>query len=93
MSSLMVPYGATVQLFKSNAFIGEPLTIVGKPLKDDRLEMSCINISDIDPNYDEEISSIKVSKTDSGVTKGMWRQIAGTNNLNIAMEVGFETKN
>ena len=52
--------------------------------------MICINL---ESDYDNEISSIKVFKTDSGVTKGMWRQIAGTNSLDLAMEVGFETKN
>ena len=52
--------------------------------------MICINL---ESNYNNEVSSIKVSKTNRGVTKGMWRQIAGTNSLDIAMEVGFETKN
>ena len=89
----MVPYGATVQLYDSHEFVGEPLTIVGKPFTNDRQEMHCINIRGIDVNYDNVISSIRVSKTGSGVTKGMWRQIAATNTIDIVMEVGFETKN
>jgi len=69
------------------------LTIVGKPFNNDRQEMNCINIRDIDINYDYAISSIKVSKTGSGLTKGMWRQIAATNSFDIDMKVGFESNN
>lgn len=69
------------------------MTIVGKQFTNDRQEMNCINIRDIDINYDYAISSIKVSKTGSGMTKGMWRQIAATNSLDIDMKVGFESNN
>ena len=51
--------------------------------------MECINISDFDPKFDDELSSLKVHKSGSGKSKGMWRQITATDSLNISLEVGF----
>ena len=55
--------------------------------------MNCIEIADIDKSFNNKVSSMKVYKTDSGVTKGMWRQIATTNGLNIDLEIGFQSTN
>jgi len=47
-------------------------------------------MADLDGGYEwVTAASIKVYKTGDGVSKGMWRQIAATNSMNIELEVGF----
>jgi len=52
----MIPYGMTLQLYQSYEFLDdEPLTIVGKPFVNSRQEMECINLSDIDEEFDRAV--------------------------------------
>ena len=89
MKSLMVPHGVTIQLYESNEFIEDSLIIVGESFINENQEMKCINIDDIDERFENTVSSIKVYKTGDEISKGIWRQIAATNSLEIDLEVGF----
>ena len=65
------------------------MIIVGEPFINENQEMKCINIDDIDGRFKDNVSSIKVYKTGDEISKGIWRQIAATNSLEIDLEVGF----
>lgn len=51
--------------------------------------MECIDIADINENFDNVLHSIKVYRTGGGLSQGMWRQITGTNTIDIDLPVGF----
>ena len=65
------------------------MTIVGKPFINSRQEMECIDIADINENFDNILHAIKVYRTGGGLSQGMWRQITGTNTIDIDLPVGF----
>lgn len=72
MSSIMVPYGTSVELFENRDFSGEKVTMVGKQFVNDNQEMECINIKDIKSDFEDELSSLRVYKTGGGLSVGQW---------------------
>ena len=59
VTSLYVPFGYSVDLFKDSGFSGDMLTITGEMFEDTNFRMRCVELDD---DWNDELSSLRVYK-------------------------------
>ena len=85
-SSIMVPFGYTVDLYQSDAFSGDLKTIVGPVFNDDLLSLECINLD----GFNNEVTSLAVYKnTVMGSSIGYWVSITATESVTFHTHYGL----
>ena len=73
-SSVMVPYGYSVDLYDNYGFSGVPLTLKGKPWKGPTTQsMECINLGDY--GWNDKVSSLTVIRKIQGKAQGKWVEL------------------
>ena len=89
VSSVMVPPGYTLEIFKNDSFSGDSTRIEGPTWQLPNMELACIPV----PNGFEDVnSSAKVYRTTLGkYSYGDWVSITATENIDFTYHEGFST--
>ena len=89
VSSVMVPYGYSVQLFENNGFHGESVIIEGGMYASGDQEMQCIDLAD--KKFEDKTSSLSVYRTNFGKSAfGYWQSITTTEEIEFDYHVGMK---
>ena len=88
-TSLMVPFGYSVDMYDSASFSGDSFTVEGPLWLDNDLNMKCISIENV---YNDRMSSVRVYRTGAyGSARGYWKGFTSTETMKFSTHYGFST--
>lgn len=89
-SSLMIPYGYSVDLYDHDGFWSEPYTVNGPFFVDATQRHACISLFD---DFNDRTTSLEVYKSSTlGMARGYWRSITQTESLSFTVYYGMKAK-
>lgn len=94
ISSVMVPYGYSLEMFDKEGFRDDDGSeVINGPYWDHNHRMKCINLWSLGEGYrdwNDKIKSFKVYRTNFGkIAEGTWQAITTTESINYKYFVGM----
>mmetsp|Transcript_12428 Transcript_12428/g.15869 ORF Transcript_12428/g.15869 Transcript_12428/m.15869 type:complete len:263 (+) Transcript_12428:232-1020(+) len=88
VTSLMIPYGLSVDLYTGDGFASPVYTVVGPIYSDPTMRHACVSLAG---SFNDKTSSLEVYKTGQlGNAKGYWRSYTQTESLNFTVHYGID---